>query len=794
MVEVIEVNTVVGPYGWGRIDMVGEPPGRHQEPGDLRVPGGAGADHGPRRPRVVCPSVTSSGRRPASSPVTPSSSTTAVVLAPEGGLRRLHRREPARRPVRCAACEPGNCYVNGRRSPHSLYDFGLATYDAEDSFRHGDSAGLCASGAWASRPGAPPGPGLRRRASGGDATWHGGRFAGGPAEELLATVSLPFDRRLAADDLVGSRATCAAWSVPGSSTGTRPRPCSRARHGGGGARRRHVPPSGRATGHPHRGRAAGDRAGRPAGAKAPHRPQPQRPGRHRPAPVHRWSWRWSGRGCSTSSAPCWPGPRRPATSTAWATPTSSGPSRHPGAPPPGPRLGPRPRYRPPARRPAPPRRVAPRRRRPRGIVTRPGSGRRGRRPRVRPTVRELLGAVSDRDFVAESLFAPGHGGPAPVAAGEEVVLWTSEEFGFARLDDAYATGSLDAAAEEEPRHRRAGPRQGRPPRGQPHRPAGDAQRACPRLQPRPAGGQRSPLRLAGAGQPRPDWVVDGSLATLRWDHERMRAAADLPTTAATDLAEFLVRAGMPFRDAHAVVGGLVRQSLGRRRRPRRPRGRPPALGPGALALAPGPRRQPDDPGGRPGPSPASASASAPGSTPTPGASPGLTCRWRPRSSPAPRRSPTSTSSCACARSCSTRWASWRETQVGRLLPAPPPRAPGTGRAPRAVVDHPDGRGAVASGLVEFHVRIPGGQNVLGRTAYISSIAPTGASGAGRRRAVMVQLLGEIHRRGSRWSTCTPPRWARASPRPGLRPRAQPELRLNLDLDVDLDLDLDGASS
>ena len=43
----------------------------------------------------------------------------------------------------------------------------------------------------------------------------------------------------------------------------------------------------------------------------------------------------------------------------------------------------------------------------------------------------------------------------------------------------------------------------------------------------------------------------------------MQAAADSPTTAATDLAEHLVRRGMPFRDAHAVVGALVRQSLER---------------------------------------------------------------------------------------------------------------------------------------------------------------------------------------------------------------------------------------
>jgi argininosuccinate synthase len=38
--------------------------------------------------------------------------------------------------------EPGSCRVTGRRNPHSLYDYGLATYDAEDSFRHTDAAGF----------------------------------------------------------------------------------------------------------------------------------------------------------------------------------------------------------------------------------------------------------------------------------------------------------------------------------------------------------------------------------------------------------------------------------------------------------------------------------------------------------------------------------------------------------------------------------------------------------------------------------------------------------------------------
>ncbi len=47
------------------------------------------------------------------------------------------------------------------------------------------------------------------------------------------------------------------------------------------------------------------------------------------------------------------------------------------------------------------------------------------------------------------------------------------------------------------------------------------------------------------------------MATLEFKPERMQAAADAPSAAAVDLAEFLVRSGVPFRDAHAIVGALV---------------------------------------------------------------------------------------------------------------------------------------------------------------------------------------------------------------------------------------------
>ena len=59
-------------------------------------------------------------------------------------------------------------------------------------------------------------------------------------------------------------------------------------------------------------------------------------------------------------------------------------------------------------------------------------------------------------------------------------------------------------------------------------------------------------------------AIQGLLTTAVFDVHRMQAAADAPHAAATDLAEHLVAAGMPFRDAHVVVGGLVRDAIQRR--------------------------------------------------------------------------------------------------------------------------------------------------------------------------------------------------------------------------------------
>ena len=56
-------------------------------------------------------------------------------------------------------------------------------------------------------------------------------------------------------------------------------------------------------------------------------------------------------------------------------------------------------------------------------------------------------------------------------------------------------------------------------------------------------------------------AVSGMIATARFNVDRMQDAADSPALGATDLAEYLVRGGLGFRDAHAIVGNLVRRSL-----------------------------------------------------------------------------------------------------------------------------------------------------------------------------------------------------------------------------------------
>jgi argininosuccinate lyase len=173
-----------------------------------------------------------------------------------------------------------------------------------------------------------------------------------------------------------------------------------------------------------------------------------------------------------------------------------------------------------------------------------------------------LDAVSDRDFVAEALFDLALLGVHLSQMGEEIVLWSTEEFGFMRLDDAYATGSSMLPQKKNPDIAELA-------RGKTGRLIGhltgllSTLKGLPLAYNRDLQEDKEPLFDSLDQVDRALAALTGLIATAVFDTARMQAAADGPTMAAVDLAEWLVMRGMPFRQAHEVVGGLVRDSLER---------------------------------------------------------------------------------------------------------------------------------------------------------------------------------------------------------------------------------------
>src|SRR5437763_10704456 len=170
-----------------------------------------------------------------------------------------------------------------------------------------------------------------------------------------------------------------------------------------------------------------------------------------------------------------------------------------------------------------------------------------------------LGAVSYRDFVADALFDLALLGVHLSRLGEEIVLWSTEEFGFLELDDAYATGSSMLPQKKNPDVAELA-------RGKAGRLIGHVTGFLATLKGLPFAYNRD---LQEDKEPLFDSVdqaqlalsaLAGLLASARFDFERMAEAADSPAAAAVDLAEYLVEKGVPFREAHGVVAGLGRDS------------------------------------------------------------------------------------------------------------------------------------------------------------------------------------------------------------------------------------------
>ncbi len=165
-------------------------------------------------------------------------------------------------------------------------------------------------------------------------------------------------------------------------------------------------------------------------------------------------------------------------------------------------------------------------------------------------------AVSDRDFAAEFLFVAALIGVHLSRLGEEIVLWTTSEFGWLELDDAFATGSSIMPQKKNPDVAELA-------RGKAGRLIGHVVALLATLKGLPLAYDRD---LQEDKEPVFDAVetlttvlpaLTGTVATVRIRADRLEAAAPAGFSLATDVAEFLVRKGVPFREAHEAVGRLV---------------------------------------------------------------------------------------------------------------------------------------------------------------------------------------------------------------------------------------------
>ena len=167
-----------------------------------------------------------------------------------------------------------------------------------------------------------------------------------------------------------------------------------------------------------------------------------------------------------------------------------------------------------------------------------------------------MDAVSDRDFVVEFLFCAALLGVHLSRLGEEVVLWNTTEFGWVTLDDAFSTGSSIMPQKKNPDIAELA-------RGKAGRLIGHVTGQLAMLKGLPLTYDRD---MQESQEPSFDAVetltvvlpaMAGMIATMTVHAEVLEESAPRGFALATDVAELLVRNGVPFRDAHEAVGHLV---------------------------------------------------------------------------------------------------------------------------------------------------------------------------------------------------------------------------------------------
>lgn len=169
-----------------------------------------------------------------------------------------------------------------------------------------------------------------------------------------------------------------------------------------------------------------------------------------------------------------------------------------------------------------------------------------------------LDAVSDRDFVAEFLFAASLVQVHLSRLAEDLILYSAPEFGFITLDDAYTTGSSLMPQKKNPDALELV-------RGKTGRVLGALDtllvvlKGIPSTYDKDLQEDKEPLFDTAQTLELTLTVTAGVIRTLRVNADAMRAALDQGMLA-TDLAEYLVRRGVPFRRAHHHAGALVKRA------------------------------------------------------------------------------------------------------------------------------------------------------------------------------------------------------------------------------------------
>jgi argininosuccinate lyase len=172
--------------------------------------------------------------------------------------------------------------------------------------------------------------------------------------------------------------------------------------------------------------------------------------------------------------------------------------------------------------------------------------------------RNSLDATADRDFIAEFLAACAITQMHLSRLAEEIVLWASAEFGFLRLPDAFATGSSMMPQKKNADVAELA-------RGRTGRVYGELMNVLTNLKGLPLAYNRDLQEDKAAVFGAVNVVLPtltiftAMLPALEFRLDRMREAAGESFSLATDVADYLVKKGMPFREAHAVVGRLVRE-------------------------------------------------------------------------------------------------------------------------------------------------------------------------------------------------------------------------------------------